>query len=118
MKYTDLVMLDLKEMDSNRHRTLTGWGNENILEMAKELAGMKIPVWIRHVLVPGLTDDKEGLLELKRFMDYLGNVEKFELLPYHTMGVLKWAELGIEYPLDGILPPTEKEIEEAEKIFR
>ncbi|HIX67000.1 MAG TPA: pyruvate formate lyase-activating protein [Candidatus Anaerostipes excrementavium] len=118
MKYTDLVMLDLKEMNPARHRTLTGRGNKNILEMAEELAGMKIPVWIRHVLVPGLTDDKEELLELKRFMDHLGNVEKFELLPYHTLGVLKWAELGIEYPLDGILPPTEEEIEEAEKIFR
>lgn len=118
MKYTDLVMLDLKEMNGRRHKDLTGWDNENILKMAEEMSEMGIPMWIRHVLVPGLTDDWEGLACLRTFMDGLKTVEKFEILPYHTLGTLKWEEMGLEYSLDGILPPTEEEIEQAEKFFQ
>ena len=109
MKYTDLVMLDLKEMNGRRHKDLTGWDNENILKMAEEMSEMGIPMWIRHVLVPGLTDDREGLACLRTFMDGLKTVEKFEILPYHTLGTLKWEEMGLEYSLDAILPPTEEE---------
>lgn len=118
MEYTDLVMLDLKEMDGQRHKDLTGWDNENILEMAEEMSKMGIAMWIRHVLVPGLTDSRDGLICLKEFMERLKTVEKFEILPYHTLGILKWEEMGLDYSLDGIMPPTEEEVEKAEKIFR
>ena len=117
MKYTDLVMLDIKEMDNQKHKKLTGWENSNILEMAEELSKLNIDLWIRHVLVPGLTDDETGLLELKEFMEHLHNVKKFEILPYHTLGVFKWRNLGISYPLEDVPQPTEAEVQSAQKIF-
>lgn len=118
MKYTDLVMLDLKEIDNQKHKDLTGWENFNILEMAKELSDLKIDLWIRHVLVPGLTGDTNGLLKLKKFMNGLQNVKKFEILPYHTLGVFKWEKLGLSYPLEGIPQPTEEETKKAWDIFK
>ena len=117
MKYTDLVMLDIKHIDDEQHKILTGCTNENILDLAKYLDEIKKPVWIRHVLVPQRSDDDGALERLHEFIEGLGNVEKVEVLPYHTLGAYKWKELGYEYPLKGIDPPTKERIENANKIL-
>ncbi len=115
MQYTDLVMLDIKEIDPEKHEMLTGCKNDNIIEMAEYLNEINKPVWIRHVLVPGITDFDEELDKLGDFIRGLNNVEKAEILPYHTFGRYKWDELGIEYPLKGVEPPTKERIENAKK---
>lgn len=117
MKYTDLVMLDIKHIDSVSHKDLTGKGNENILKMAKYLSKIGKSMWIRHVLVPEYTDSDENLKALKEFIDTLSNVERIELLPYHTLGRFKWENLDLEYELDGISPPTDERIQNAKKIL-
>lgn len=117
MKYTDLVMLDIKEIEDEKHQLLTGHTNANILDMARYLDEMKKPVWIRHVLVPERSDFDEDLEKLHAFIETLGNVEKIEVLPYHTLGAYKWKELGMEYPLEGIDPPTMERIDHAKKIL-
>lgn len=117
MTNTDLVLLDIKHIDSEQHRTLTGWGNENILDMARWLSSIGKPVWIRHVLVPQRNDSDEDLRRLDAFVRTLSNVERFEVLPYHTLGVYKWKELGIPYPLEGIDPPTEEQIAHANELL-
>lgn len=117
MKYTDLVMLDIKHIDKGAHQVLTGWSNENILDMAKYLDEIGKPVWIRHVLVPERSDEDTALERLHEFIEGLGNVEKVEVLPYHTLGAYKWKELGYEYPLEGIDPPTKERVEHAKQVL-
>ncbi len=117
MKYTDLVMLDIKHIDSAEHKKLTGHPNENILACAKYLSDHDIPVWIRHVLVPGITDNDEYLHRTADFIKTLKNVKKIEVLPYHTLGEYKWKELGIKYQLEGVDPPTEERKKNAEDIL-
>ncbi len=114
---TDLVLLDIKEIDDEKHRALTGHGNEGILAMAEYLSERGIPMWIRHVLVPGLTDDEAGLVQLRKAIDGWKSVERVEVLPYHTFGVAKWEQLKIPYPLAGVRTPTEEEIERAREIL-
>ena len=118
MKYTDLVMLDLKEIDDEKHKELTGFGNKNILQMAEYLSEKGKPMWIRHVLVPGLTDDEEGLMKMADFISTLKTVEKIENLPYHTLGLFKWENLKIKYPLDGVRSPSPEEVAKADKILK
>ncbi|MGF6991649.1 pyruvate formate lyase activating enzyme [Lachnospiraceae bacterium PM6-15] len=117
LKYTDLIMLDIKHIDNAQHLKLTGQPNTNILEMAEYLAEIDKPVWIRHVLVPGRTDDDEYLHKLDAFIGTLTNVEKVEVLPYHNLGEYKWDELGYDYQLKGIEAPTKERIENAKKIL-
>ena len=117
MKYTDLVMLDIKEIEEDRHQLLTGHTTANILEMARYLDEIGKPVWIRHVLVPDRSDFDEDLEKLHAFIETLGNVEKVEVIPYHTLGAYKWKELGMEYPLEGIDPPTMERVDHAKKIL-
>lgn len=117
IKYTDLVMLDIKEIESDKHKELTGHKNDNILAMAKYLSDKGIRMWIRHVLVPNLTDDEEGLKKLNQFIKQLKTVDKVEILPYHTLGLMKWEKLGIPYPLDGYKIPTAEEVEKAERLL-
>lgn len=117
IKYTDLVMLDIKEIESDKHKELTGHKNDNILAMAQYLSDKGIRMWIRHVLVPNLTDDEEGLKKLNQFIKQLKTVDKVEILPYHTLGLMKWEKLGIPYPLDGYKIPTAEEVEKAEKLL-
>lgn len=117
MRYTDLVMLDIKHINNEEHKNLTMHGNENILDLAKYLDEIKKPVWIRHVLVPTITDNDEYLGELSEFIKTLSNVEKVEALPYHTLGIHKWEELGYDYALDGIDSPTHERVENAKKIL-
>lgn len=117
LRYTDLILLDIKHIDDEQHKKLTGRTNENILDMAGYLSEIGKPVWIRHVLVPRRNDEDEYLKRLYDFIRTLGNVERTEVLPYHTFGEYKWKELGYDYPLAGIEPPTKERIENAERIL-
>lgn len=117
MELTDLVLLDVKHTSPERHKALTGWGNENILRMARYLDEIGKPMWVRRVLVPGLTDEEEELYALHSLLDELHNVERVEVLPYHTLGLFKWENLGIPYPLEGVRTPTGEEVARAETIL-
>lgn len=117
LKYTDLVLLDIKHIDEREHITLTGFSNKSALSFAKFLSEENKDMWVRHVLVPGITDKDEYLFGLKNFLNGLKNVKKVEVLPYHTMGAVKYEKLGIEYPLKGVEPPTAERIENAKKIL-
>ena len=113
MQYTDLVMLDVKHIDSDKHKTLTSHGNGNVLSFARYLAEKGVPVWIRHVVVEGYTDDPEDLRALGRFIGGLKNVKALDVLPYHAMGEVKYRELGISYSLAGMQPLARSEAEKA-----
>ncbi|MEW9670615.1 pyruvate formate-lyase-activating protein [Ammoniphilus sp. 3BR4] len=117
LQVTDLILLDLKMIDPEKHRKLTGMSNEHILEFARYLSDRKIPVWIRHVLVPGLTDDEEDLRKLAAFIQTLENVQKIEILPYHEMGIHKWEHLGLDYALKGVTPPSDEVVAKAKEIL-
>lgn len=114
---TDLFICDIKHINPERHKLLTGVKNDNILDMLRFLSDIGKPVWIRQVLVPGITDDDEFLLQTSRFIGTLKNVEKVEVLPYHTLGAYKWEKLGMKYPLEGVEPPTAEEIQNAKNIL-
>ena len=115
MKYTDLLLVDIKEINDDRHITLTTQSNKNILDMCQYLSSIHKPIWIRHVLVPQRTDYDEDLDSLYIFMQTLTNIQRVEVLPYHTLGIYKWKELGLDYPLEGIDPPTKERVENAKK---
>lgn len=114
----DLVMLDVKEWDPERHRALTGMDNRPTLEFAERLAAGRRPVWLRYVLVPGLTDNQEGIAQLAAFAGRLGNIERVDVLPFHQMGRYKWERLGIPYTLDSVSPPTNELVERTCAAFR
>ncbi len=117
MDATDLVLLDIKAMDDALHTHLTGHTNKNILQLARHLSTIGKDMWIRHVLVPGVTGSEDELIQLRRFIDSLSTVSRVEVLPYHNMGAGKWAALGMEYPLAGVNPPTQEQILRAEKLL-
>lgn len=117
ISYTDLFLLDIKHIDSKEHKTLTGMTNDHILTFARFLSDHRIPMWIRHVLVPGITLNDEYLVALKAFVATLSSVQKIEVLPYHTMGVIKYKNLGIPYPLEGVSAPTKEEIRHAKDLL-
>lgn len=102
VKYTDLVMLDIKHIDPEKHKALTGTGNGNVLDFAEYLSEKGTPLWVRHVVVKGYTDEKAELKRLGRYLAHLKNLKALDVLPYHTMGVNKYKELGISYPLEGV----------------
>ena len=115
MEVTDTVLLDIKHIRDDKHKELTGWSNKNILDCANYLSEINKPVWIRHVLVPGITDNDEYLDELSAFIKTLKNIKRIDVLPYHTLGVFKYEKLGIEYPLKDVPTPTNDRIENAKK---
>lgn len=117
LKYTDLIMLDLKHIDSKDHKDLTGFGNENILDLAQYLSEKNEPVWIRHVLVPGINDDDFSLNKLHKFIKTLKNVQRVEILPYHNLGEFKYEDLGIKYPLAGLRSPSRESIANAQRLL-
>ncbi|MCJ7843538.1 pyruvate formate-lyase-activating protein [Lederbergia sp. NSJ-179] len=110
MEVTDLVLLDLKQIDEHKHKQLTRVSNQHILDFARYLEEKQKPVWIRHVLVPGWTDNEEDLRKLSAFIHSLPNVEKIEILPYHQLGVYKYEALGIDYPLKNVQSPTDEKV--------
>lgn len=116
LEVCDLFLLDLKHIDNEKHEALTSVKNTNILNFAQYLSERNHPVWIRHVLIPGYTDDPKDLWKLREFIETLANVEKIEILPYHVMGVNKYKQLNLVYPLEGVLQPTKESIERAKEI--
>ena len=115
---TSLVMLDIKHMVPASHKSLTGHDNAGILEFARYLSEKKMPVWIRHVVVPGITWQEEELTALGIFLRELTNVEKLEILPYHAMGRVKYQQLGISYPLEDTPQLKKEEAAQAEAVVR
>lgn len=116
MAETDLVLLDIKHIDPQKHQVLTGSTNTAVLNFARYLSEKDIPVWIRHVLVPEYTDHAEDLFQLGYFLGELSNIKALDILPYHTMGVDKYAELGLTYPIQDISEPREEAVEWSKKI--
>lgn len=109
LKYTDLVLLDIKHIDNDEHKKLTGLPNTNILDFAKYLSEIEKPVWIRHVVVPEVTYNEKYLKELGVFLADLKNIKALDVLPYHNMAVPKYENLGIDYPFVNIPPLSKSE---------
>jgi len=118
LEYVDLVLLDIKSINPDTYKELTGVELENTLKFAEYLDSIGKPVWIRHVVVPGITDKKENLEKLADYVSKLKNVEKIELLPFHQLGTHKWEEMNLEYPLKDVKEPTAKDMKDARQIFR
>lgn len=117
IKVTDLVLLDIKHINVEKHIWLTGHNNQNVINFAKFLNKHNVPVWIRYVLVPTINDDSATLLETKEFLNTLNNVEKVEILPYHDMAKQKYKMMGIEYRLKDVACPTEQQIDIAKNYL-
>lgn len=118
LKYTDLVLLDVKHIDKNKHFKLTGQYNTGPIKMAKYLSENNVNVWLRYVLVPGYSDDLEDVKNwCKTFANYQ-NIEKAEILPYHALGRYKYKPLNWEYKLDNVQPPSKELVEQVETIFK
>ena len=114
----DLVLLDIKAWDPERHRRLTGLDVGPTLMFARRLAARRRPVWVRYVLVPGLTDDFAEIEQIANYAADLGNVERVDVLPFHQMGKYKWHQLGIPYALENVRPPENELVERACAVFR
>ena len=117
LKYTDLVLLDIKHIDDEKCKELCGMSNKLELEFAEFLSNNNIPIWIRQVIIPGITDDEKDLVSLKNFISSLKTVEKVELFPYHEMGKFKWEKLGYPYLFSDIRPATQEDITRAKTIL-
>ncbi|EAO2084370.1 pyruvate formate lyase 1-activating protein [Salmonella enterica] len=117
LEVTDLVMLDLKQMNDEIHQNLVGVSNHRTLEFAQYLSKKNVKVWIRYVVVPGWSDDDDSAHRLGEFTRDMGNVEKIELLPYHELGKHKWVAMGEEYKLDGVKPPKKETMERVKGIL-
>ena len=117
LKLTDLVLLDIKHINSEKCKELTGHDNKKELEFARYLSQNGIPIWIRQVIVPGITDDEKDIITLKEFVKKLKTVEKVEFLPYHTVGKYKWKELGKKYEIEDIRNATQEDIKRVKNIF-
>lgn len=118
MEVTDLLLLDIKHIDREAHRQLTGHDNENIKALFRYLNRIYKPVWVRHVLVPGITDDDDALKRTRAFLEQFENIERIEVLPYHAMGIYKWEKLGIPYTLKNVPSPSAERIANAERILK
>ena len=115
MALTDLVMLDIKHMDGNAHKELTGMDNRRVLTFARWLSDLGVSIWVRRVVVVGYTDDADENRRLGEFLATLKTVKALDVLPYHTMGVTKYRELGIPYPLEGMSAATPSDAERVKK---
>lgn len=118
LEFTDLVLLDIKHIHPEKCKDLVGFSNEKELAFARYLSEQNIPIWIRQVIIPGITDDEQDLLSLKDFLHSLKTVKKVELLPYHSLGKYKWESLGLTYPLKDVPSATDSDIERAKKILQ
>ena len=117
MKYTDLVILDIKHINPNKYKELTDVNLENTLEFAKYLNEIGKKTWVRYVLVPGYSDDEEDLNKWAKFVSQFSNVERVDILPFHQMGGYKWEEVGKEYKLKETPTPTKESLQKTEEIF-
>lgn len=118
LEVCDLFLLDIKHINEDQHKTLTGLSNQHVLSFAKFLQKHKQPMWIRHVLVDGYTNDEAYLKELRSFLDTLDNVEKVEILPYHTLGLPKYEQMNMKYPLAGVQSPSKETVQKAKEILK
>ncbi len=118
LSLTDLVLLDIKHINPEKCKDLVGVSNKLELEFAKYLSDNNIAIWIRQVLVPGLTDNEEDLIELRDFINSLKTVQKVELLPYHNLGKTKWENLGLNYALEDIRTATDEDVKRAKEILK
>ncbi len=118
LKYTDLVLLDIKHIDNEKHQWLVGISNHQVLDFARFLAKNKIDTITRHVLLPGINNSERQLLALRDFLDGLDNIVGIDVLPYHKAGMMKWKNMNLEYELDFVNEPTKNEIMIAEKILK
>jgi len=118
LEHVDLVLLDLKSWNPELHRRLTGMEVGPVLDFARRLAASRIPIWVRFVLVPGLTDDAQNITQIARFSADLGNVQRVDVLPFHQMGRFKWKELNLNYTLNDAQPPSPEAVERACAVFR
>ena len=116
MTLTDLVMLDIKHIDPDKHMELTQQPNDGILAFCEYLNARKVDMWIRHVVVPTITDDDEYLYKLGYFIGQFTNIKALDILPYHTMGKAKYEQLGMEYKLDGIPPMDKNKVIEKKQV--
>lgn len=114
---TDLVLLDLKHMDDEKSKELTGVSTQKALKLAKHLESRNIPVWLRHVLVPGITDSEDNLAKIGEFAASLNNVQRLELLPYHSIGVHKWESMGVDYELKDVRDADQDDVKRASEII-
>ncbi len=117
MQYTDLLLVDIKHIDPVEHQKLTAQPNENILDMLQYLNDIQKPIWIRHVLVPGITDNDTYLHQTRAFLETLSNIEKIDVLPYHALGTYKWEQLGIPYTLTETPSPSKERVQNAMDIL-
>ncbi len=117
LEVTDLVMLDLKQMNDEIHQNLVGVSNHRTLEFAKYISTKGIKTWIRYVVVPGWSDDDDSAHRLGEFTRDMGTGEKIELLPYHELGKHKWVAKGKQYKLDGVKPPKKETMERVKGIL-
>lgn len=117
LKYTSLVMLDIKHIDEEEHKKLTMHSNKNILDFAKYLSEKRVPTWIRHVVVPGITYNEEYLTKLGEFLAGLTNIKALDVLPYHDMAIPKYENMGLKYPLEGVPALTHDEALNARNII-
>jgi pyruvate formate lyase activating enzyme len=117
MDVTDILLMDIKHIDEDEHKKLTGQSGKNIIEMFRYLDEINKPIWIRHVLVPGITDNDEYLTKTRDFIRTLHNVKRVEILPYHGLGIIKYKEMNIDYPLKDLESPTKERVENAKKIL-
>ena len=117
MQVTDLLLMDIKHIDEDEHVKLTGKSGKNIIDMFRYLDEIKKPIWIRHVLTPGITDKEEYLVRTRDFIRSLSNVQRVEILPYHGLGIIKYKDLGIDYPLKDVESPSEESVNRAKEIL-
>lgn len=117
MDVTDLLLMDIKHINEKEHVKLTGHTGKNIKDMFYYLDEIKKPIWIRHVLTPGITDNDEYLTETRDFIRTLHNVQRVEILPYHGLGAIKYKDLGIDYVLKDTPSPSEERVKNAQKIL-
>ncbi|MBQ7054745.1 MAG: pyruvate formate lyase-activating protein [Oscillospiraceae bacterium] len=115
LSFTDLIMLDIKHINPDIHKELTGHRNENILQFAEYVSEKGIPLWIRHVIVPGITDDRDALIALGEFIGKLKTLRALDVLPYHTLGIPKYKKLGITYPLKGMRDANADDVKRAKE---
>lgn len=118
LKHTDLVLMDIKHAREEQQKKITGAGGKLPREFARYVSDQNIPIWIRYVLVPGLTDAEEDLRAAADVIGSLKTVKKVDVLPYHSMGAFKWEQLGKAYPLEGVKPPSEEKVKKAREILK
>ena len=118
LKYTDLVLLDVKHINPEKYRALTSVNLQPTLDFLEYLSKINKPVWVRYVLVPGYSDDEKDLHEWAKYISQFKNIERVDILPFHQMAIHKWQQINREYKLKNVLPPSKEMVEKTEELLR